>query len=489
MNYNINAIETKYNGILFRSRLEAKWAAMFDLLRWGWTYEPTDFDGWMPDFAIHGKNIIYVEVKPVTEFPEEVAEKMKGSGCEEQLLILGMITPRCSWTDRPMIGWLSSATEGFALAPFGRWTVSDRIGFCHSECEFEDRISGKYDGGSWGSGGEVTQDEIDALWREASNRVRWQPKTVVPALSTSHGDIRDNADKSATETKTTHETREQSKPDGKAGYGFALTRAPMQVIVGKWSTNPDAPKLRPQHRDFLRYLWDAGGQMQHVDEYTVQVEVDPQWGVGRDQYAADVGVTKTTVGRWASDLKAHGLLATRKTRLREKNPMGQGRTVWIVRLPKNAVADVRDVGRKRVADKRERRDQLRDWRDGSAPKPETRTPNHRAERAAQAVPSNCVESSDNRYGSVDIALLPRLEPLGASVMATYIMLGSFARKHQGWVVSQKRLAADRMRNSSTIRRHINKLRKAGLIETSGTDRKGKWRGSLTYRLLTPAEAS
>lgn len=97
-------------------------------------------------------------------------------------------------------------------------------------------------------------------------------------------------------------------------------------------------------------------------------------------------------------------------------------------------------------------------------------------------------ASDNRYGSVDIALLPRLEPLGASVMATYILLGSFARKHQGWVVSQSKVAARRMRSAATIRRHLVRLRKAGLIETTGTDRKGKWRGSLTYRLLTPAEA-
>jgi hypothetical protein len=45
-----------------------------------------------------------------------------------------------------------------------------------------------------------------------------------------------------------------------------------------------------------------------------------------------------------------------------------------------------------------------------------------------------------------------------------------------------------MRSAATIRRHLVRLRKAGLIETTGTDRKGKWRGSLTYRLLTPAEA-
>jgi len=189
----------------------------------------------------------------------------------------------------------------------------------------------------------------------------------------------------ATETKNPHETRGKTKPDGKAGYGFALLGVPMQVIVGKWSKNPDAPKLRPHHRDFLNYLWSAGGSISHVDEYTVEVEVDPRFGVGRDEYAANAGVAKSTVARWVSDLKAHGLLATRKTKLRDKNPMGQGRTVWIVRLPVNAITDWRDVRKARATDERERREQFTDWRDGCASKPEIRTPKHRAERAAQAV--------------------------------------------------------------------------------------------------------
>lgn len=44
-NYTVPAIPTKYNGINFRSRLEAKWAAFFDLLEWNWEYEPCDFNG------------------------------------------------------------------------------------------------------------------------------------------------------------------------------------------------------------------------------------------------------------------------------------------------------------------------------------------------------------------------------------------------------------------------------------------------------------
>lgn len=58
------SIPTKYNGVNFRSRLEARWAAFFDLLKWEWEYEPIDLNGWIPDFKIKGAVDILVEVKP-----------------------------------------------------------------------------------------------------------------------------------------------------------------------------------------------------------------------------------------------------------------------------------------------------------------------------------------------------------------------------------------------------------------------------------------
>lgn len=46
------AIPTYYQGIRFRSRLEATWAAFFDQAGWEWKYEPIDLDGWIPDFWV-----------------------------------------------------------------------------------------------------------------------------------------------------------------------------------------------------------------------------------------------------------------------------------------------------------------------------------------------------------------------------------------------------------------------------------------------------
>lgn len=50
MEYKIKPKPTKYNGVQFRSRLEAKWAAFFDILKWPWLYEPVDLGEWSPDF-------------------------------------------------------------------------------------------------------------------------------------------------------------------------------------------------------------------------------------------------------------------------------------------------------------------------------------------------------------------------------------------------------------------------------------------------------
>ena len=70
MNTHIRAIETRYKGYRFRSRLEARWAVFFDALDLKWEYEPegfvTDAGPYLPDFRVwtpQGKPMWY-EVKP-----------------------------------------------------------------------------------------------------------------------------------------------------------------------------------------------------------------------------------------------------------------------------------------------------------------------------------------------------------------------------------------------------------------------------------------
>lgn len=67
MSHTIKAIETKYNGFLFRSRMEARWAVFFDQMQIKYFYEHEGFDlgehGWyLPDFYFPESGWI-VEVK------------------------------------------------------------------------------------------------------------------------------------------------------------------------------------------------------------------------------------------------------------------------------------------------------------------------------------------------------------------------------------------------------------------------------------------
>ena len=64
------AIETRYKGYRFRSRLEARWAVFFDAINLEWEYEPEGFElpggeRYLPDFRI-GRNgrMIFAEIKP-----------------------------------------------------------------------------------------------------------------------------------------------------------------------------------------------------------------------------------------------------------------------------------------------------------------------------------------------------------------------------------------------------------------------------------------
>ena len=68
----IKAIETRYAGCHFRSRLEARWAVFFDHMEIAWEYEPEAFEtsagNYLPDFRIESPGYrsspCWFEVKP-----------------------------------------------------------------------------------------------------------------------------------------------------------------------------------------------------------------------------------------------------------------------------------------------------------------------------------------------------------------------------------------------------------------------------------------
>ena len=82
------AIETRYKGYRFRSRLEARWAVFFDALGLKWEYEPEGFElpggvRYLPDFRVNGT---WFEVKP--EGGDIAKPKLFADKCNVSVCIL-----------------------------------------------------------------------------------------------------------------------------------------------------------------------------------------------------------------------------------------------------------------------------------------------------------------------------------------------------------------------------------------------------------------
>ena len=99
-------IETVYGGYRFRSRLEARWAIFFDVLRIPYRYEMEgyDLDGiwYLPDFWLPQQNC-WVEIKgqPPTPEEEEKAQLLAWHTGKEVYLFQGDV-------------WVPKADEGQA---------------------------------------------------------------------------------------------------------------------------------------------------------------------------------------------------------------------------------------------------------------------------------------------------------------------------------------------------------------------------------------
>ena len=76
MEKSIKAIETKYNGFRFRSRLEARWAIFFDMIGLKYEYEIEGFEMngvcYLPDFYIPSLDR-WFEIKAKPLFYRDVA--------------------------------------------------------------------------------------------------------------------------------------------------------------------------------------------------------------------------------------------------------------------------------------------------------------------------------------------------------------------------------------------------------------------------------
>jgi hypothetical protein len=159
MSYAIKAHPTKYNGVQFRSRLEARWACFFDLAKWNWQYEPIDLTSWCPDFWVEfpcqhsecsGSHVLLVEVKPyysIAEFNEHPCMKYAYGEYMEENGVIDLIP--------------ADASAAFGIDPsVTYWEMAHGAGGGIESVE------------NWVCG------DADAMWKQAGNSVQWKPRLV-----------------------------------------------------------------------------------------------------------------------------------------------------------------------------------------------------------------------------------------------------------------------------------------------------------------------
>ena len=187
--YSRKGIPTKFRNRQYRSRLEARWAAFFDLVGWQYEYEPYDLDGWIPDFVLLGRDCynqkteILVEVKPYVDLhefmndePEEDAwdkiyNAVKGTDKDnKEILLLGCTITSDEFAPGSSLGWLGEYDADHKWFEAAIITYHDnKYGFVHSQGDFTDRITGFYEGGHYY---DADTDAIHNLWNEAGNEVQ-----------------------------------------------------------------------------------------------------------------------------------------------------------------------------------------------------------------------------------------------------------------------------------------------------------------------------
>jgi hypothetical protein len=99
--YTVLAHPTTYAGVRFRSRLESRWAAFFDLAGWAWEYEPIELAGWAPDFLVTTPTgRLYAEVKPyleIDDFHDHPAWSMMDGAYDPAPAVFGNSPVTTSW--------------------------------------------------------------------------------------------------------------------------------------------------------------------------------------------------------------------------------------------------------------------------------------------------------------------------------------------------------------------------------------------------------
>jgi hypothetical protein len=171
-------IPTKFNGTQFRSRLEARWAAFFELIQWPYIYEPFDADGYIPDFVIRkpGYKPLLIEVKHAVtdrEYSDEFIRiyPLIANHWKHPILILGAAPHHHGINDQPTVGlYVDQEIDRMAYAIW--WMRERNSTDVYLKPTFTSPI---VTGDNY-----ITRTEIDTVWKQAGNCVQWKSPAQKP---------------------------------------------------------------------------------------------------------------------------------------------------------------------------------------------------------------------------------------------------------------------------------------------------------------------
>lgn len=130
----IQAIQTRYKGHHFRSRIEARWAVFFDELRINWMYEPEGYIvrgvPYLPDFYLPVQDC-FIEIKgpEPTDFERDKARWLCESSKKDAYIFFGAMDS-CNAIEFKM--WRPPGeTEAFPCEDEGKmWSKCPKCGDC-----------------------------------------------------------------------------------------------------------------------------------------------------------------------------------------------------------------------------------------------------------------------------------------------------------------------------------------------------------------------
>ena len=169
-------IPTSWNGITYRSRLEAKWAILMHRIGWRAEYEAIDGSYYIPDFIIQGANPIGLEIKDEIMWQKlhDHADKVDGGMSQHWsgvLLIVGVTNLLGDPRDQ-CVGIVRNTSNLRSIWMPSQWT---RCRVCRGIAIYDSQSERLAPCGHRAEGGLIYVEGLEQVWNQICNATQWKP--------------------------------------------------------------------------------------------------------------------------------------------------------------------------------------------------------------------------------------------------------------------------------------------------------------------------